>query len=624
MVVPVDGGAPVDVGEGGEMTQLVANGLVVGNALPQVPKWSPDSQWIAYTAKHADSVQVWRSSRDGGIREQMTRNPADVQAFAWSRDGRRIYFEIDARQRATESAVESEADRGFRYDERFAPFASRRPLWAPKVDREAAASFWIYDIHRRHERAANAEERAEYEQLRAIRSPYPNAKRYVTAHAAQAAAWLEDLRSDPRGFHPPLTVVASVRGRGDKIVCSDRACTGRFQGLWIADHGHTVYFLRWLGDYAYGPQALYSWEVGSASAVEILQTSDFLDGCAFAGASLICGVETATRPKYIAAVSLRDSVTRPLLDLNSHFAERRFGEVSELRWQDRSGTAGFAHLVKPIGDVPGRRYPLVIVQYRSRGFLRGGVGDEYPIHVLAAEGFAVLSFDRPEDWDAWTNARTPQEFQQRRNTDSRDRRRVLSVLLAGIDRLQELGIVDPKKVAITGLSDGAETAAFALIHAPDRFAAAALSGIWWEPVVFYAAGPNLQSAFAGMGLGWFPGGSDDDAWRRVSLSLNAASIRTPILVQVSDSEILPAIQAATALRAHEKPVDLYVFPDEGHVKGQPRHRLNVYRRNVQWLKFWLQDVRDADPIDSTQYQRWQAWRGGAAAHVSHAEGSPTR
>src|SRR3546814_7367490 len=43
-------------------------------------------------------------------------------------------------------------------------------------------------------------------------------------------------------------------------------------------------------------------------------------------------------------------------------------------------------------------YPLVVVQYDTRGFLRGGTGDEYPIQALAASGFAVLSVSRPIDY----------------------------------------------------------------------------------------------------------------------------------------------------------------------------------------------------------------------------------
>ncbi|PMY01186.1 peptidase, partial [Pseudomonas sp. MPR-R2A5] len=66
-----------------------------------------------------------------------------------------------------------------------------------------------------------------------------------------------------------------------------------------------------------------------------------------------------------------------------------------LRSTNSFGLPSFADLDLPIGYVPGKRYPLVVVQYNSRGFLRGGTGDDYPIQAFANRGFAVLSVDKP-------------------------------------------------------------------------------------------------------------------------------------------------------------------------------------------------------------------------------------
>jgi hypothetical protein len=55
-------------------------------------------------------------------------------------------------------------------------------------------------------------------------------------------------------------------------------------------------------------------------------------------------------------------------------------------------------------------------------------------------------------------------------------------------------------------------------------------------------------------------------------------------------------------------VEQIVYADEGHVKTQPRNRLEIYRRNAQWFDFWLAGREDADPVDKTQYERWRALR----------------
>jgi hypothetical protein len=271
--------------------------------------------------------------------------------------------------------------------------------------------------------------------------------------------------------------------------------------------------------------------------------------------------------------------------------------------------------VKPIGYVRGHRYPLIVVQYRSRGFLRGGTGDEYPIHVLAANGFAVLSFSRPDDWDSFALAKSYEEALALGSVDEKDRRRVLSVLEAGIDELDREGIIDPHRVGITGLSDGAETANFALVNAPTRFAAAAVSSDWCNPLIYYLLGPKYQ-AYLRRTLHledpMLP--TSSAKWQRMSVSVNASRVLTPLLIQVADSELLPATQAFTELREFGKPVEMYVFPDEFHVKSQPVHRLSVYKRSVQWFQFWLQGIEDPSPISDGQYVRWRSMRDPAGHH----------
>ncbi len=262
----------------------------------------------------------------------------------------------------------------------------------------------------------------------------------------------------------------------------------------------------------------------------------------------------------------------------------------------------------PVGYQEGERVPLVVVQYRSRGFLRGGTGDEYPIHVLAAKGLAVLSFDRPDDPELERISRTPDEVELRGWQGFRDRRRVLSVLEAGIDRLVEAGVVDPSKVAITGLSDGGETVAFALIHSHRQYATAVTTWTYWNPILFSLAGPKFQPRLRQLDLDDPASEEGHRRWKDISVSLNADRIRTPLLIQVSDSELPMETETYTALKQANKPVEMYVFPDEGHIKAQPVHRLSAYRRNVQWLRFWLQGVEESDPLDPLQYERWRSLR----------------
>lgn len=190
----------------------------------------------------------------------------------------------------------------------------------------------------------------------------------------------------------------------------------------------------------------------------------------------------------------------------------------------------------------------------------------------------------------------------------RDRGRVLSVLRAGIRKLDHDGIIDPSRVGITGLSDGANTATYALIHAPIDFAAASVAWTHWNPILFYLAGPLSQPTLQSFGLDDPTAEASKKQWQRLSISLNARSIRAPILIQVADSELLPETETVASLKRFDKPVEMHVFPNETHVKTQPLHRLSVYRRNVQWFQFWLQHLEDPEPVDVDQYPRWRTLR----------------
>ena len=69
-----------------------------------------------------------------------------------------------------------------------------------------------------------------------------------------------------------------------------------------------------------------------------------------------------------------------------------------------------------------------------------------------------------------------------------------------------------------------------------------------------------------------------------------------------------------------QPVDMYVYPNESHLKWQPQHRLSVYRRNIQWFDFWLRGIEDTDPVNPQQYEHWRSMRLSPSNTASGAPG----
>jgi dipeptidyl aminopeptidase/acylaminoacyl peptidase len=336
-------------------------------------------------------------------------------------------------------------------------------------------------------------------------------------------------------------------------------------------------------------------------------TNDELIGCQLAQ-QLVCTRENATTPRRVVAIDPLTGTQRVIFDPNPEFAGIRLGRVERLHYRNSLGLPSWADLVVPPGYVAGKKLPLIVTQYSSRGFLRGATGDEYPIFLFAARGYAVLSLQRPPHisslypqlttWDA-LNAIGMEDWGERRS--------LLSSVLVGIDRAVARGVADPARVGITGLSDGATTVQFALASG-HAFAAVALGSCCADP----HAVMSLGTAWADWNhkVMGYPLASEPDPafWRPQSIALNAANIGTPVLMQLPDREYLQGLEAFTALREQHRPVEMYVFPDEYHTRVQPVHRLASYQRSTEWFDFWLRGIEDADPAKRAQYARWHTLR----------------
>lgn len=602
------GASPRHVGSGGDpILNFASQGYSIGVRSEVKAKWSPDGLWIAYPRKDAGAVQLWRSRADGSQQTQLTHNPADVIDFDWAADGHSVYFEAGRDRNRMRTDDQAEADRGYLLDDRFA-HGTLRPFWyaCEKNPREpipesqaCVPALWVIDLKAQEERPATGQDKQAYE---ALVAPSP-AKGVAESRSVQNVAhspngshtgWLENEKPvEFRGIYPPLTLYI------DGKRCEEPECHGQLRELWW-DHDRVV-FLRREG-HAYGQTALYVWTPGKRGSLRLIyRGEDKLESCEIADGRLICLHEAPTVPRRIVSIDIDGGKFNTVFDPNPKLGELDLGTVERLEWRDAFGNPTYGHLVLPPGYERGKRYPLVIVQYRSRGFLRGGVGDEFPIFPLAAEGFVVLSFDCPNDWDQLArldfvndNSRATAETLK----DEYEQKMDLSALEIVIDQLDKRGVIDPARVGITGLSHGADNVQYALTHSV-KFAAAAASGAWAPSMYFYL---NSNAPYRA----WVK-----TIWKATAgsqLFENVDKVATPLLLQVSDSELLAMLPVHVAFKDAGKPVDTYVFPDEYHIKWQPQHKLAVGQRAIDWLRFWLQDYEDVDPAKADQYRRWRAMR----------------
>ena len=601
VVVPVDGAGPPRIVDRGARLPLLAGnfrGLFITTGFPEqiVPRWAPDGRWIAYRKLVGDVVQLARARADGGAAEVVTGAPVNVEDFAWTADSKAIVYTARTSRLEREREIDREGEGGWLYDGRTIPETSWRPnSWAKDVP----PSGYIVALGTGETRAATAAE------LSLVVPPPTPGEPYdlVAAAGSGALAWTSPVSPHPEAPHR----LWASGPHGEKIACRLAACTGRISRIFWDRSGQALLFLTrggWNGEEA----LLYRWTPATNRLARLLRTRDSLTGCIQARDALICGRENATTPRRIVAIDVKSGRSRLIFYPNPEFARLRLGPVTRLRWLNDRGLPAWGDLVLPPSYDGKAKLPLVIVVYHSRGFLRGGTGDEYPIFPLAAKGFAVLSFERPPGLsEAMPGLTSWEEVLTAEQHNWGERRSIHSALMTGIDRAIATGAIDPTRIGITGLSDGASTVEFALVNSP-RFAAAAMST---------CCDDRLTSLVLG-GWAWgdhnhrtgYPLAIDDDRefWKPISLSLNARRIATPILFQVADREAALSLESYGALREAHQPVEMHVYPDEYHNKWQPLHRLAVYDRNIDWFAFWLRGEEDRSPDKSAQYARWEGLR----------------
>ncbi|MBL4837358.1 MAG: Atxe2 family lasso peptide isopeptidase [Kordiimonadaceae bacterium] len=632
-VVPiVENAKPIHVASGGEgKLGLFWLGIPYGGILASEIVWSVDSQWIYFTKTLDDAVQLWRSHRSDRLsQEQLTYNAADVERLKVSGDGRRVYFSVGLTRAYMAEANQREGRQG--YLEKDLEIANYRveygPIWRACQDGAERWSFSahridadegkicmltprVFDVQTSKERAPVKNETEAYyseddtsriAQIRRAGLKRGTKNMLVASADGQGLAWFENKNLGVT--QPLMSIAASI---GDTVFhCPAVACRStRLENIWWRADGKEVFFQVRDG-YNETLSSLYGWIPGEKGARAIISSDDMLYNCLKAKDKVICGHESWTSPRKIVAIELQDGQLITIVNINPEFKHFTFTKVEKILGEDAYGNKAHGHFVYPEDYQVGQRYPLVITQYGSEGFLRGGVGDEQPIHVLAQNGFAVLSFSIPKsdfvtkgsDIIAISIALQKYELIERGPVTAIERM---------LDHLDTRGLIDPSKVGITGLSTGAVMVDLALLsknyaaastayspNAPPglRFTATSLAGK-------IRRGVNGGTAFSKTGFA---------TWAKYSLGMNAHRINTPYLIQVADSEYYTTLQNYVALKDAGKPVEMHVFPNETHEKWQPAHRYAVYSRNIDWFNFWLRGVEDNSDDKVEQYERWRGLR----------------
>jgi dipeptidyl aminopeptidase/acylaminoacyl peptidase len=591
-------GAVRDVGSGGDA--IIAD---PGVLVAEPPIWSPDGRWIYYRALRSGEVQIWRSAADGSGSREVTTEDGDILSIEPSADRSGIVYRVGPPRREIERGELDEYHSGILIDDHveLAQNVFRGAIINGRHATQRLTGRWFARGGLLWSRAPR-NRRLDFGTLETAPA---RPDEFLTPPSANLGPVPADVVARSSN-HDVATVrsngtegsilVTRAAGRGRPLSCGVRECRSP-RIAWLAWRPGQDQILFATTEPSH-VQSLYLWDIGSDRVRHVAASGGLLNGgrnasapCAATSAEAICVVAGPASPPRLEIVDLRSGGVRPLFDPNVILRSRRWPATERLEWRSAEGRTFTGILFMPVAA--GSPVPLFINYYRCEGYERGGVGDEWPFAAFAAAGIASVC----------VNATAM--------GGSQDGVGQYRAAQGGIESLVNLlanrGLIDRARVGMGGLSFGSEVTMWTVMHT-DLIAAASIASPQFEASNYWFNGVRGRDHHQLLRQVWGLGAPEEtpDQWRLLSPALNVDRIRAPLLLQLSEQESRYGIELYARLSNSTTPTELYVFPDEAHIKVQPRHRLAVYQRNLGWFRFWLQRHEDDDPQRVDQFRRWQA------------------
>jgi dipeptidyl aminopeptidase/acylaminoacyl peptidase len=593
------------------------------------PRWSPDGKSIAFlSARDEGKTQVWRLNVGGGEAERLTSTSQDVQDFVWSPDSRSLALVLrDPSAEELEAAEHRDKDKD-------APHSAGAAETDAK-DKKKAQKPWVIDRlqfkldevgyldrRRTHLYLFNLAAKSltqitsgDYDDSEPAWSPdskfiaftsnrsnpdsdatYDSNIWVVTAnntdkgvHLTQVTtnpgtdgspAWSPDgkwlayvTQLDPHLFDyatKHLAVSPAIGGPAKVLTLSfDRMVTSPH----FSPDGKFIYFI---ADDD-GTQNLCRIAVAGGEIIRPvggrLMVSDY--SLAKTG-DIVAQVATIDRPDELFSAS-EGKLIQITHSNDALMSQLKLSHGEYVHFKSKDGTAVSGYLYKPLGYVPGTKYPTILRPHGGPVWAYYAEFDHLP-QLYAANGYAVL-FPNPRGSTGYGQKYAQAIWADWGNKDFQDD-------MAMVDYAIEQGIADPAKLAVGGWSYGGISTDF-IIAQTNRFKAA-ISGAGSALFIsFYGHDQYQRDYEAELGHPW----ENKAAWEKVSPFFRVNNVTTPTLFMGGDIDwnvpILGGEQMYQALKRLGRTTELVVYPGEYHEFKTPSHIKDRLERYVAWYGHYV-------------------------------------
>jgi dipeptidyl aminopeptidase/acylaminoacyl peptidase len=568
-------------------------------------QWSPDGRWISFTSTRVENKsQLFAIHPDGGEAVQLTRSENGVNGYAWSPDGRTIAlaatdpgpnnkdrkstfadFEVVRRDYAHQhlwtidvGAALSAPQEGTQRT-RGTAFTVSGFSWSPDATRIAFTG------------AANPDLVNDSTSDIHVLTVADNATKRIVATKGpdRSPVWSPDGRQ--------IAFVSSM-GRWPFFATNSRVAIVDANGgtpRSISDaHDENAFPIAWNAN---GIYVSSSWRTGShlyridPQSARITRITEpergifgFSQGSLSAdGSAIAFSVASPTSLSEVALSPMTRWAPRTLTRMTSQADSLVVATREVISWKSRDGAEIEGVLIKPANFDPARRYPLLVkIHGGPTGVDRPLMLRDtryYPMDIWAARGALGLEVNYRGSAGYGEKFRTLNV----RNLGVGDAWDVIS----GVDHLIARGMVDSKKVASMGWSQGGYISAF-LTASSDRFAAISVGAGISDWATYYY---NTDiTPFTIHYLGADPI-ADPEIYRKTSPVAYIKDAKTPTLIQHGDGDrrvpIANAYQLRQALEDRKVPVEMVVYKGFGHGITRPKAQRAVMTHNLVWFNHYL-------------------------------------
>ncbi len=284
---------------------------------------------------------------------------------------------------------------------------------------------------------------------------------------------------------------------------------------------------------------------------------------------------------YVGAADLKSpkQVTRT----NAFQSDYAWGRSELLDYKTPTGRRLQASLHYPAGYEPGRKYPMIVYNYELLSqnvhrYVAPSDREYYNISVFTSHGYFVLQPDIV--------------FTPRKPGPS-----VIECVTAGVNKVIQMGVVDPKRIGVVGHSMGGYNTSILATRTSGIFAAAVAGAPMTDLVSYYgdhhwgqgiAETDHIETGQERMVV---PVYEDLPDYVESSAVFNAHNMTVPLLLEVGDSDGTVAwhqgIELYNVARRARKNVVMLAYMGEDHGLRQKANQSDYQRRILAWFGHYL-------------------------------------